>query len=256
MPASVGEPRNGCRSGAPARKSWNTTAEALPSKNAGTEQPVQWSDGKQRYDAIRTASTMLIAIEGCVGIGKTTVATGLASHRGSELLLEAFELNPFLPAFYERPTETAIETEFSFLLLHFHQLKRIRPLASQSELIADFHLGKDLLYADLNLTNGPARRLFQDLYSLCLQNVPQPGLLIFLSAPTALVIERIRARQREFELAIDPEYFAAVNAAYEKRFCEYPGRKLRVQMDEWDFVKDVGLYTALNDIIEEELDRP
>jgi deoxyadenosine/deoxycytidine kinase len=63
---------------------------------------------------------MLISVDGCVGVGKTTVATGLASLRGSRLLLEDFESNPFLRAFYEDPVGSAIETEFAFLLLHFH----------------------------------------------------------------------------------------------------------------------------------------
>src|SRR5438445_3820261 len=62
---------------------------------------------------------MLIAVEGCVGVGKTTVAKGLATLRGSKLLLEDFESNPFLRAFYKDPIGNAIETEFAFLLLHF-----------------------------------------------------------------------------------------------------------------------------------------
>ncbi|MGH9433991.1 MAG: deoxynucleoside kinase [Terriglobia bacterium] len=78
---------------------------------------------------------MLIAIEGCFGAGKSTVAKGLALHRNSTLLLENFESNPFLRAFYENPTENALETEFSFLLLHFHQLKSQIGAASNSEVI-------------------------------------------------------------------------------------------------------------------------
>src|SRR5690348_6351944 len=77
---------------------------------------------------------MLIAIEGCVGAGKTTVAKGLASRRGSKLLLEDFQSNPFLRAFYEDPIGNAIETEFAFLLLHFHQLKGVPTGPSASEI--------------------------------------------------------------------------------------------------------------------------
>jgi hypothetical protein len=66
---------------------------------------------------------MLIAVEGCVGSGKSTVARGLASLRGSTLLLEDFESNPFLRDFYADPAANALETEISFLLLHYHQLK-------------------------------------------------------------------------------------------------------------------------------------
>ncbi len=188
---------------------------------------------------------MLIAIEGCVGAGKTTIARGLAGYRKSELLLENFEANPFLQAFYEDPIGNAFETEFAFLLLHYHQLKGHAELASKSEVIADFHLGKDLIYADLNLKDEPARRLFDGLYELCLRKTPHLALLVFLSAPTELVVDRIRARSRDYELEIDPAYYATVNAAYEQFFEGYSGDKLRVSMEEWDFVKEPELYDRL-----------
>ncbi len=188
---------------------------------------------------------MLIAIEGCLGAGKTTVARGLAGYRKSELLLENFEANPFLRAFYEDPIGNALETEFAFLLLHYHQLKGHAELASKSEVIADFHLGKDLIYADLNLKDERARRLFDDLYELCLRKTPHPALLVFLSATTELVVDRIRGRSRDYELEIDPGYYATVNAGYEQLFEGYSGDKLRVSMEEWDFVKEPGLYDRL-----------
>src|SRR5438552_6480349 len=184
---------------------------------------------------------MLIAIEGCVGVGKSTVAKGLASCRGSKLLLEDFESNPFLRAFYEDPIHNATETEFAFLLLHFHQLKSEIDAASSSEVIADFHLGKDLLYADLNLEDARAKRLFRKLYDLCLEKTPRPALIILLSATTDLLVERIRARKRPFELEIDSGYYGSVNTAYEEYFVQYSGKKLRIPMDEWDFVKDPAL---------------
>ncbi len=196
---------------------------------------------------------MLIAIEGCVGAGKSTVAKGLAAYRGSKLLLEDFEINPFLRAFYQDPVGNALETEFTFLLLHFHQLKSQAEAASISELIADFHLGKDLLYADLNLRNPSERRVFGELYELCLERIPRPELMIFLSATTDLLIDRIRERKRDFELAVDAAYYAAVNAAYEHIFSLYPGKKLRVPMNEWDFVKDPDLYKRLAALVDEEL---
>jgi deoxyguanosine kinase len=196
---------------------------------------------------------MLIVIEGCVGVGKTTVAKGLAEIRGSRLLLEDFESNPFLRDFYEDPVEHATETEFAFLLLHFHQLKGQVEVASRSELVADFHLGKDLLYADLNLKDSRELRLFKELYQLCVEKTPHLGLMIFLSASTDLVVKRIRERKREFELEIDPRYYAAVTAAYERFFDLYPGRKLRVPMDTWDFVKEPALYKRLDSLVEGEL---
>jgi deoxyguanosine kinase len=196
---------------------------------------------------------MLIVVEGCVGAGKSTVAKGLAACRGSQLLTEDFEANPFLRAFYENPEENAIETEFAFLLLHFHQIKNHIGMASSAEVVADFHLGKDLLYADLNLKDARAKHLFGQLYDLVREKILSPDLMICLSATTDLVIQRIRSRKRDFEMDINPEYYAGVNKAYEEYFEKYPGKKLRLQMDEWDFVKDPTLYERLSVLVNGEL---
>lgn len=196
---------------------------------------------------------MLIVVEGCVGAGKSTVAKGLAAFRESTLLLEDFESNPFLRAFYDDPVGNATETEFAFLLLHFHQLKNQAGTASKSEVVADFHLGKDILYADLNLKDNCLNRLFKELYDLCIEKTPRPGLMIFLSATTDLLVQRIRARKRDYELEIDPAYYGLVNAAYEEYFTRYPRKKLRIPMDEWDFVKNPELYKQLASLVDGEL---
>lgn len=196
---------------------------------------------------------MLIAIEGCLGAGKSTVANGLAALRGCTLLMEDFESNPFLRAFYEDPVGNALETEFAFLFLHFHQLKGKADAASTSEVIADFHLGKDLLYADLNLKDVRAKRAFGDLYDLCMERTPQPGLLIFLSASTDLILERIRRRRRDFEQDVDPEYYAGINKAYEVFFAGYMGKKLMIPMDSWDFVANPALFQELSLLVNAEL---
>ncbi len=198
---------------------------------------------------------MLIVVEGCVGAGKSTVAQGLASRRGSKLLLEDFESNPFIRAFYEDPIGNATETEFAFLLLHFHQLKSHAGTVSSSEVVADFHLGKDLLYADLNLKDSRLNRLFNELYDVCTEKTPRPALMIFLSATTDLLVERIQARKRDFELEIDPAYYGLVNAAYEEYFARYSGKKLRIPMGEWDFVKNPQLYERLASLVDGELHR-
>jgi len=197
---------------------------------------------------------MLIVIEGCVGAGKSTVAKGLAECRKSTLLLEDFESNPFLRDFYKDPVENATETEFAFLLLHYRQLRSQADTALRSEVIADFHLGKDLLYANMNLTDARAKRAFSLLYEVFVQKTPCPALIIFLSASTDLLYARIRERRRDFELQIDPAYYTALNAAYEEFFERYHGKKLRVPMDQWDFLKDPALFKKLADTADGELD--
>lgn len=196
---------------------------------------------------------MLIVIEGCVGAGKSTVATGLAAFRRSKLVLEDFNRNPFLRAFYEDPLKNAIETEFAFLLLHFHQLKNHASTVLSSELIADFHLGKDLLYAELNLKDTRAKRAFMELYTVCAERIPRPSLMVFLSATTDLLVERVRGRKRAFESEIPPAYLRSVNDAYEHYFTRYDGNKLRIPMNEWNFVEDPALYKRLAEMIDREL---
>lgn len=196
---------------------------------------------------------MLIVVEGCIGAGKSTIAKGLAEFRKSTALLEEFESNPFLSAFYDDPVAHATETEFAFLLLHYHQIKTHTQAIAGSELIADFDFGKDLLYANLNLIQHRAREIFNQLYQLLVSELPKPDLMICLSASTKLVVERIRARQRAIEMKIDPAYYAGVNAAYREFFERCPCAKLDVSMDEWDFVKKPELFRELSSMADGKL---
>ncbi len=193
---------------------------------------------------------MLIAIEGCVGVGKSTVVEGLAHFRGSETLFEDFELNPFLTRFYEDPATYALETEFAFLLIHYHQLKHCSP-SSTRELISDFSMAKDLVYADLNLSDMKAKKAFREIYELFLRNIVTPDVIVFLGASDGLVLERIRKRNRSFEQQADPSYYIQLNAAFEAFFDGYEGRKLRVDMDASDFVADPTLFSSLSSEIDE-----
>lgn len=196
---------------------------------------------------------MLVVVEGCIGAGKTTIASNLAAHRKSEVLLESFESNPFLPAFYQDPVAHATETEFTFLLLHFHQLKNHTETVLKRELISDFHLGKDLLYANLNLGDTRTHRIFGELYEVLVEQLPKPMLMICLSASTELLLDRIRQRSRDIELKTEPAYFARINAAYEDFFARYAGPKLKIPMDEWDFVRTPDLYQKLSLLVDEQL---
>jgi deoxyadenosine/deoxycytidine kinase len=198
---------------------------------------------------------MLIVVEGCIGAGKTTVANGLGAYRTSKVLLERFQENPFLRAFYKDPVGNATETEFAFLLLHFHQLKESSEDIAKHEVVTDFHLGKDLLYARTNLGTSRTLGIFTELHDDLAGRLPPLALMICLSATTDLLLERIRQRNREFELKIDPVYYARINAAYEEFFENYTGRKLRVSMDESDFVQNPELYKRLSALVDSELSR-
>jgi len=195
---------------------------------------------------------MLIAIEGCIGAGKSTVAKGLAEYRKSDLLLERFEEHPFLKLFYGDPVETATETEVAFLLLHYSQLRTLNSI-SPRETVADFHLSKDLLYAELNLTDRRTKAGFLHLYEYFAEKVPPTTVLVYLSANTDLVLERIRQRNRDFEAIVEPAYYARVNEAYDTLFARYSGAKLSIPMEQWDFVRQPSLYKELSALIDTQL---
>jgi deoxyguanosine kinase len=195
---------------------------------------------------------MLIAIEGCIGAGKSTVAKGLSEYRQSNLLLERFDEHPFLKLFYENPSETATETEIAFLLLHYSQLRTLES-SPHYETVADFHLSKDLLYAELNLTDSRAKAAFQHLYEYFSERVPLPAVLVYLSAGTDLILKRIYERNRDFESAVDPAYYARVNEAYDKLFVKYPGKKVSISMEEWDFLRRPSLYRDLSVLVDNQV---
>jgi deoxyadenosine/deoxycytidine kinase len=167
--------------------------------------------------------------------------------------MEAFEANPFLREFAADPEANALETEFAFLLIHFHQLKSVRTIAKSREVLADFYLAKDLLYERMNIADARTRELFEELYDICVEQTPPLDLLVCLSAPSDLILDRIRARQREFELKLDPDYYIRLNRLYEEYFQAHTGTKLVVRMDQFDFCKSPELFEELSTRIDREL---
>lgn len=195
---------------------------------------------------------MYIAVEGCIGAGKTTIAEGLAAYRHCKAILEDFEANPFLRSFYENPAEYALETEFSFLLQHYHQLKAIGG-ALKHRCVTDFTLAKDLLFAQLNLVDPIEKRAFHDLYQLLASRVLSPSIIVCLSASDDLIVQRVRQRSRTLELKADLRYYADINAAYNTFFKDYRGAKVMLEVHEWDFLHQPQLYGRLSSLIDEQL---
>src|SRR5262249_44292383 len=125
--------------------------------------------------------------------------------------------------------------------------------ANSREILADFHLAKDLLYERMNIPDARTRELFEALYHVCVKQTPPVDLLVCLSAPDDLILDRIRARQREFELQLDPDYYVRLNRLYEEHFQAYSGAKVLVRMDEFDFCKSPELFEELSTLIDREL---
>ena len=199
--------------------------------------------------------TRQIAVEGCIGAGKTTWAKALADVRRSSLILEEFDKNPFLPEFYADPVGNVLETELQFLLIHYHQLKRI-PAKDGTETITDFAYDKDAIFADLNLPEASEKDMFRRLYRFLAARLRAPDLVIYLRASDDLIFERIRQRNRSMEQDIDTAYFAKLNRAYDDFFVRFAGPHYVIDANQLDCVRQPELVTKVSEAIDAVLGLP
>ncbi len=158
-----------------------------------------------------------LAIEGPIGVGKTTLARLLQPRFEAELLLEAFEENPFLSSFYGDRARYAFQTQLFFLLSRYRQQQEIPSLTANKPLIGDYTFGKDALFARLNL-EGDELEMYRRLYALLADRIAVPDLVIYLKADTDTLMARIAARDRPYEREMDRDYIAMVREAYEAHF--------------------------------------
>lgn len=162
-----------------------------------------------------------IAVEGPIGVGKTTLARRLAQTLNSELMLELAEDNPFLPRFYEDQRGTALPTQLHFL---FQRLKQIETL-KQSDLfrparVADFLMQKDRLFAQVTL-NEHELDLYYQVYNRLTLEAPVPDLVIYLQAPVEALLQRVYERGIGYERHIEETYLKKITDAYVEFFYHY-----------------------------------
>ena len=162
-----------------------------------------------------------VAVEGPIGVGKTTLARRLAATWSAELLLEAPDDNPFLPAFYENPEPHALSTQLFFLLQRVRQMEGLRQEDLFNNLrVADFLVVKDRLFAELTLKPREFQ-LYREMYERLLEDSPRPDLVIYLQAPVPVLRERIARRGIDYEQPMDEDYLERVAAAYQRFFRQY-----------------------------------
>jgi deoxyadenosine/deoxycytidine kinase len=179
-----------------------------------------------------------IAIEGPIGVGKTSLAKLLAKEFDAQTILESFEENPFLSEFYADRKRTAFQTQIFFLLSRFRQQQELfqQDLFKKTTII-DYLFNRDRIFAYLNLDEAELA-LYEQIYSLLHERIPKPDLVIYLSASTDALIERIESRGREFEKAITREYLDELNQAFNRFFFHYNETPLLViNTSEIDFVR-------------------
>jgi deoxyadenosine/deoxycytidine kinase len=109
------------------------------------------------------------------------------------------------------------------------------------------------MFAAMNMGDDRARSIFMDLFHVLENRLPPVSLVVFISASDDLILHRIRERARNFELALEPDYYRKLNAAYETRFANYPGEIMRICADEFDFLADPKLFGWLSNEIDQRL---
>ena len=162
---------------------------------------------------------MYIAIEGVIGVGKTTLARLLQASFNAEVLLEIFEENPFLSDFYADRARYAFQTQIFFLLSRYHQQNNNVPkiLVENKNLIADYTFAKDALFAGINL-KGDELDMYHKVHEALGEKIPKPNLLVYLQASTDTLMNRIAFRDRSYERQMERSYINELNLAYEDFF--------------------------------------
>jgi deoxyguanosine kinase len=179
---------------------------------------------------------MYIAIEGVIGVGKTSLARLLQPIFDARLLLEAFEENPFLSDFYSDRIRFAFQTQIFFLLSRYRQQRDLVPQAVAANLIADYTFEKDSLFARLNL-EGDELDTYILVHEALAERILRPDLVVYLRVSTDTAMQRIQMRDRPFERKMERDYIDRLNAAYEAFFMSAPSsRVLTIETDSLDFV--------------------
>jgi deoxyguanosine kinase len=162
---------------------------------------------------------MFLAIEGVIGVGKTTLARLLQPSYNANVLLEVFEENPFLSNFYSDRARYAFQTQIFFLLSRYQQQNKNVPelLISGQPLISDYTFDKDALFARINLA-GDELEMYYRVHTALAEKIPPPDLVMYLRASTDTLMQRITMRDRSYERTMDREYIESLNQAYESFF--------------------------------------
>lgn len=187
-----------------------------------------------------------IAVEGPIGVGKTTLAKYLARTFNYETLLEQADENPFLSKFYADPKSAALPTQLFFLFQRVQQINSLR----QGDMfepvrVADFLIDKDKLFAEVTLDSDELT-LYQQVYQHITVDAPRPDLVIYLQAPVDVLLDRIKKRGHEAEQNINAQYLTDLNEAYTRFFHYYDEAPLLiVNTAEIDWVNSAHDYTQL-----------
>ena len=162
-----------------------------------------------------------LAVEGPIGVGKTSLVKLLGKKLGAKMVLEEYENNPFLEEFYNDPERFAFQTQLFFLMSRYRQQQDLRQVDMfHNLLITDYMFVKDRLFASLNLDDKELS-LYDTVANLLERNVLKPDVVIYLQADTQTLMRNIAKRGRDFEKNMSFEYLDALSQVYTEYFFKY-----------------------------------
>ncbi len=180
-----------------------------------------------------------LAVDGPIGVGKTSFSRILAENLSAHLVLEKSDENPFLSDFYKNRSKYALQTQLYFLVARYQQqMKLVSHDLFMQRIVTDYTFDKDRLFAQINLDENEMY-LYDKIAELISRTLPKPDLVIYLQASTENLLARIRKRGVPYERNIDVRYLDELNEAYNFYFFNYDkGPLLVVKTDEIDFVEN------------------
>jgi deoxyguanosine kinase len=195
-----------------------------------------------------------VAIEGVIGVGKTTLAGVLAERLQAQEQLEEVEENPFLEKFYEDMRGYAFQTQIFFLLSRYRQQMDLAQASLfHQRIVSDYIFAKDRIFAHINL-NDDELALYQRLADILEKNIAKPGVVIYLQAGTDMLMERIHMRGRRFEKNMPRDYIETLNQAYNYFFFHYDDTPLIIaRSDSLDFVNCEAHVDKLVELIDSDV---
>lgn len=204
-----------------------------------------------------------IAVEGPIGVGKSTLSKAISDTRQFQLLMEIVDENPFLNKFYDDIEEWSFQTEMFFLCNRYKQLGDIQKhyLAEDKPVVADYHIFKNLIFAQRSLSESDYAK-YEQIYNILTAGMPVPNVIVYLHASLDTLMKRIAMRGRDYERGMDPNYLRQLSEDYDtfiNRFelthPEIP--VLRFNGDELDFVANSRdrqyILDAVNAVIQKEV---
>ncbi|WP_039044281.1 deoxynucleoside kinase [Sporosarcina sp. ZBG7A] len=204
-----------------------------------------------------------IAVEGPIGVGKSTLSKAISDNRQFQLLMEIVDENPFLNKFYDDIEEWSFQTEMFFLCNRYKQLGDIQKhyLAEDKPVVADYHIFKNLIFAQRSLSESDYAK-YEQIYNILTAGMPVPNVIVYLHASLDTLMKRIAMRGRDYERGMDPNYLRQLSEDYdtfinrfERLHPEIP--VLRFNGDELDFVANSRdrqyILDAVNAVIQKEV---